>query len=84
MATQAEASPHGSLAPPEPAWHSIARLYWNSTFCLQPQGDAVSRKAIVDSLLLGCIPVLFHEGQAQQWPWHWGSWYAACMLEHLF
>jgi hypothetical protein len=60
----------------EPAWHSIARVYWNSTFCLQPPGDAVSRKAIVDSLLLGCIPVLFHRGQVAQWPWHWGSWQA--------
>ena len=58
----------------EPGWHSVARLYWNGTFCLQPPGDAVSRKAIVDALLLGCIPVLFHEGQAGQWPWHWGSW----------
>ena len=60
----------------EPTWHSIARLYWDGTFCLQPPGDAVSRKAIVDSLLLGCIPVLFHEGQLHQWPWHWGGWRA--------
>ena len=29
----------------EAGWHSIARLYWNGTFCLQPPGDAVSRKA---------------------------------------
>ena len=40
-----------------------------------PTGDAVSRKAIVDSLVLGCIPVLFHRGQAEQWPWHWGAWH---------
>lgn len=58
----------------EPGWHSISRLYWNATFCLQPPGDAVSRKAIIDSLVLGCIPVLFHRGQAEQWPWHWGTW----------
>ena len=25
----------------EPAWHSISRLYWGATFCLQPPGDAV-------------------------------------------
>ena len=31
-------------------------------------------QAIVDSLVLGCIPVLFHVGQARQWPWHWGAW----------
>ena len=60
--------------PPEPSWYAIARSYWNGKFCLQPPGDAVSRKAIVDSVLLGCIPVLFHEGQARQWPWHWGAW----------
>ena len=58
----------------EPIWHAVARMYWNGTYCLQPPGDAVSRKAIVDSLLLGCIPVLFHEGQTRQWPWHWGDW----------
>ena len=60
----------------EPVWHATARLYWDGTFCMQPPGDAVSRKAIVDSLLLGCIPVLFHEGQAGQWPWHWGGWHS--------
>ena len=51
-----------------------ARLYWDSTFCLQPGGDSISRKGMVDALLLGCIPVLFHEGQLHQWPWHWGPW----------
>ena len=60
----------------EPGWYSIARLYFDATFCMQPPGDAVSRKAIVDSLLLGCIPVLFHVGQTKQWPWHWGAWQA--------
>ena len=29
---------------------------------------------MVDALLLGCIPVLFHDGQPVQWPWHWGGW----------
>eukprot|EP00966_Prymnesium_polylepis_P299189 6913098-Prymnesium_polylepis.1 len=41
---------------------------------MQPTGDAVSRKGVIDALLLGCIPVLFHPGQAAQWPSHWGSW----------
>ena len=63
-----------AAVPREPRWHAISRLYWDATFCLQPPGDAVSRKAIIDSLLLGCIPVLFHRGQQEQWPWHWGSW----------
>lgn len=76
VSASASAPSGGWLAtvPPEPGWHAIARLYWNATFCMQPPGDAVSRKAIVDSLLLGCIPVLFHEGQLAQWPWHWGHW----------
>lgn len=50
-------------------------LYWNTTFCLQPIGDACTRKAIIDGLLLGCIPVLFHPCQHLQWPWHWGGWF---------
>jgi hypothetical protein len=52
----------------------IAALYWRSTFCLQPVGDACTRKATIDAILLGCIPVLFHRCQTLQWPWHWGSW----------
>ena len=52
----------------------IVALYWRSTFCLQPIGDACTRKATIDSLLLGCIPVVFHKCQTLQWPWHWGQW----------
>ena len=44
---------------------SIAALYWRSTFCLQPIGDGVSRAGIIDALLLGCIPVLFSDGQVR-------------------
>ena len=50
------------------------QMYWRSTFCLQPGGDSVARKGILDALLMGCIPVLFHTGQRLMWPWHWGSW----------
>lgn len=46
--------------------------YYQSTFCLQPPGDAITRRGVVDSLLLGCIPVLFHPGQLDMWPWHFG------------
>ena len=53
---------------------TTALLYWRATFCLQPGGDTVTRKGIVDAILLGCIPVLFHRGQLAQWPWHWGRW----------
>jgi hypothetical protein len=54
----------------------IAAAYWRAKFCLQPFGDSISRKGIIDAVLLGCIPVLFHRGQAVQWPWHWGDWAA--------
>ena len=60
----------------EPPLLAIARLYASATFCLQPPGDAISRKGVVDALLLGCIPVLLHAGQGAQWPWHWGAWQA--------
>lgn len=52
----------------------LAHLYSQSTFCLQPMGDSVTRKAILDALLLGCINVLFHPLQLRHWPWHWGGW----------
>ena len=61
----------------DPLWITTAKLYWNATFCLQPPGDAVSRKGVADALVLGCIPVQFHEGMAEQWPWHWGEWQRA-------
>ena len=54
----------------------IINLYRRSVFCLQPAGDDVSRKGVVDSLLLGCIPVLFYVGTGTQWPAHWGGWVA--------
>ena len=51
---------NASAGAPEATWLRLARLYWNATFCLQPPGDAVSRKGVLDALVLGCIPVLFH------------------------
>jgi hypothetical protein len=70
---------HSHALQPEkdPLWLTTAKLYWNATFCLQPPGDAVSRKGVADALVLGCIPVQFHEGMAEQWPWHWGEWQRA-------
>ena len=31
----------------------------NSVFCLQPPGDSPSRKSFYDSIMAGCIPVIF-------------------------
>lgn len=46
----------------------------NSTFCLEPPGDSPSRKGIVDSIIAGCIPVLFSPLQSKLWPWHVDRW----------
>lgn len=35
-------------------------LYRLSQYCLQPPGDMDGRKALSDSIMLGCIPVYFH------------------------
>ena len=62
-----------------------AALYWNASFCLMPGGDSVTRKAALDAILLGCIPVFFHLGQLLQWDWHWRDWREAASVrfEHL-
>ncbi|KAL8276535.1 hypothetical protein RQP46_011083 [Phenoliferia psychrophenolica] len=39
-----------------PAIHSTML---HSTFCLQPPGDSATRKGFFESVLLGCIPVVF-------------------------
>ena len=59
----------------------VTTLYYQSVFCLQPVGDGVSRAAMVDAVLLGCIPVLFHPGQRKQWPWHWAGWAQQATVE---
>jgi len=39
-----------------------------------PGGDFPTRKAVLDALLVGCVPVTFQLAAAhQQWPIHWGS-----------
>eukprot|EP00440_Ansanella_granifera_P040667 gb/GFBE01044102.1/.p1 GENE.gb/GFBE01044102.1/~~gb/GFBE01044102.1/.p1 ORF type:complete len:477 (+),score=81.94 gb/GFBE01044102.1/:1-1431(+) len=55
-----------------------------STFCLEPIGDTTSRKGLVDSIMAGCIPVLFSPLQAKLWPWHVGRWEdVAIVLEEV-
>lgn len=45
-----------------------------SLFCLQPPGDMPSRKSLFDTILSGCIPVLFHPLTARyMYEWHWGQ-----------
>jgi len=42
----------------------------SSTFCAQPPGDTPLRKGIVDSIVFGCIPVLFVPQQLVIWRAH--------------
>ncbi|OWM72034.1 hypothetical protein CDL15_Pgr017917 [Punica granatum] len=50
---------------------TVIETFMESEFCLQPQGDSPSRKSLFDSLVSGCIPVLFDPFTAYyQYPWH--------------
>nr|XP_043625250.1 xyloglucan-specific galacturonosyltransferase 1-like [Erigeron canadensis] len=50
---------------------SLVGLFTESEFCLQPPGDSPTRKSVFDSLVAGCIPVLFDPFTAYyQYPWH--------------
>ena len=56
----------------EPILHQAIRAKTQSTFCLEPPGFGFERKSIVDSISLGCIPVLFHlEDSFRMWPYQW-------------
>lgn len=49
---------------------NVMRLFQESHFCLQPPGDSYTRRSLFDSILAGCIPVLFHEYSAYtQYGW---------------
>ena len=48
---------HSDAAALHPAAREGVLLYRQSTFCLTPPGDSLTRKSLFDSLLAGCIPV---------------------------
>ena len=48
-----EQQKHGDFA------RAIIEAYRRSVFSLQPLGDSPTRKGMVDSIMFGCIPVLF-------------------------
>ncbi|KAH7668934.1 Exostosin-like protein [Dioscorea alata] len=57
----------GGCADPE----KVLTLFVESEFCMQPPGDSPTRKSVFDSLVSGCIPVLFDPFTAYyQYPWH--------------
>nr|XP_024402905.1 probable xyloglucan galactosyltransferase GT15 isoform X1 [Physcomitrium patens]XP_024402906.1 probable xyloglucan galactosyltransferase GT15 isoform X1 [Physcomitrium patens]XP_024402907.1 probable xyloglucan galactosyltransferase GT15 isoform X1 [Physcomitrium patens]XP_024402908.1 probable xyloglucan galactosyltransferase GT15 isoform X1 [Physcomitrium patens]XP_024402909.1 probable xyloglucan galactosyltransferase GT15 isoform X1 [Physcomitrium patens] len=50
---------------------TIYKISLESVFCLEPGGDSPTRKGIFDSLITGCIPVLFNTNQAvKMYLWH--------------
>lgn len=51
----------------------IVDMYSKSIFCINPPGDDLARTAIIDSLALGCIPVLLHSQQSNLWKHFWNS-----------
>lgn len=44
--------------------------YLRSVFCPAPVGDSLTRKSLFDSLLGGCIPVIFDPLSLSQYLWH--------------
>ncbi|XP_031120818.1 probable xyloglucan galactosyltransferase GT11 [Ipomoea triloba] len=49
----------------------VIKLFQRSIFCLQPPGDTFTRRSIFDSILAGCIPVLFNPASFYvQYIWH--------------
>ena len=47
------------------------KLLESAEFCMQPRGDGYTRKSTFDSILAGCIPVIFHPVTAYlQYIWH--------------
>lgn len=59
---------------PEPIYESLLQ----ADFCLQPRGDTATRRSTIDSVVSGCIPVLFHEDSAEkQYTWHFPEDYAS-------
>lgn len=49
----------------------VTEAFLTTHFCMQPVGDSPTRRSVFDSLIAGCIPVLFHPCTAYvQYPWH--------------
>lgn len=55
-------------------WRVFTQLYLSSDFCLHPPGDSCTRRAVLDSMLAGCIPVLLETCTVEeQYQWLLGS-----------
>lgn len=62
------------------------QLSARSVFCFQPIGDLMTRKGLFDSLLQGCIPVVFDALTASvMYTWHWEeAFWREISVEFLF
>lgn len=45
-------------------------LFRRARYCLAPPGDSLTRKSLFDSLLAGCVPVVFIRASLTQYDWH--------------
>ena len=52
---------------------AMTTLFRRTTFCLAPTGDSLTRKSVFDSLLTGCIPVIFARATMTQYKWYFSS-----------
>lgn len=48
-------------------------LFQRAVFCPAPPGDSITRKSIFDSLVSGCIPVIFAKGSMNQYLWYFNK-----------
>lgn len=48
-------------------------LFRRAKFCPAPAGDSITRKSIFDSLLAGCIPVIFARASMSQYLWYFSE-----------
>lgn len=49
---------------------NVMRLFMRSVFCPAPWGDSYTRKSLFDSILSGCIPVIFTRISLLQYNWY--------------
>jgi hypothetical protein len=62
-------------------------LFQRAQYCPAPPGDSITRKSLFDSLVAGCVPVLFAKASLGQYLWfftaeevrtvHFGCWMRA-------
>jgi len=44
-------------------------MFQRAQYCPAPPGDSITRKSLFDSLVSGCVPVLFAKASLRQYLW---------------